>query len=161
MVVVHDFMQSESQKMSAISKSEKADLAMIMGSPDGAAMTEAINRLMARPDIARVHVLKGEYEYPSFEITLGKNSRPGEIQRYVNHKENGFDVSIGYGNGAKPVAAPGDAREIKESVRSIGLALLGLCLIFVGFMSITSAYSKSDNPIEERIPPPPVPPIAT
>lgn len=148
-VPLFDFLQNESRQKE-FSETEKADIRSIHESQNQAALTEAVNRLMARPDISRVHVLKGEYEYPAFEIKLGKNSRPGEIERHVNQNEKGFWIYIGYNTSLKPSIGP--EREIKETIKALGSAVGGVFLVVVGLMNLAGVSSKSDHRLDEKRP---------
>jgi hypothetical protein len=105
---------------------------------------------MARPDISRVHVLKGEYEYPALEIKLGKNSHPGEIERHVNQNEKGFWIYIGYSTVLTPAISP--MHEAKEVIKILGSATGGLCLVVIGVMSLVGVSSKSERKRDEKTP---------
>jgi hypothetical protein len=143
-----DFLENQFQRKQ-LSESETADLKSIQESPNQAAMTEAVNRLMARPDIARVSVLRGDYAYPSYEITLAKNSRPAEIERHVKHNEKGFWIYIGYNTPSK-IPAWG----IRDSIRSVGCFLGGVLLIGFSLVSVFFPPEKVFQRTHEERPKP-------
>jgi hypothetical protein len=154
-VPLFDFIESQSRQGER-SEAEKADISSIQKSPDQAAMTEVVTRLMARPDIARVHVLQGEYDYPSFEIKRGKNAHPGDIKRHVNHQESGLSVYIGYNTA--PTSSVSNERSIKDSIRSIGSLTGGMFLTIMGLTIIFSSSGRMLQRAEEQSPhlPPPL-----
>jgi hypothetical protein len=154
-VPLFDFLESHSRQED-LSEHEQADIKSIRESQGQVAITGAVNRLMARPDVARVHVMIGEYDYPAFEIKRGKNVRPGEIGRHANISEHGYMVYIGYTRDS--VGAPSERQEIKEAIRSIGSAMGGFFLLIMGFMNLAGASLKPEQKLDEKRPPHSPPP---
>lgn len=142
-----DFLEHQSRQRD-FTETEQADIRSIRERQGQVAITEAVNQLMARPDVARVHVMIGEYDYPAFEIKRGKNVRPGEIGRHANSSERGYMVYIGYNRDS--VGAPSESQEIKEAIRSLGSAMGGFFLIVMGLMNIAGASLKSEQKVAEK-----------
>jgi hypothetical protein len=154
-IPLFDFLESQSGQKH-FSESEKADIQSIRESHGEIALTDAVNRLMSRPDVARVHVMIGEYDYPAFEIKRGKNVRPGEIGRHANVSEHGYMVYIGYTRDS--MRAPSERQEIKDSIRSLGSVVGGLFLVFMGIINIAVPTEKLFARHEEKSSPIPSPP---
>lgn len=151
-IPLFDFLGRESARQE-LSESEKADIRSIRESQGQMALIEAVNRLISRPDVARVQVKLGQYEYPVFEITRGKSERGTDIGRTVYQNETGFWLNIGYTRAS--VGAPSTRQQLKETIRSLGSVSGGIALIFMALINIFGLTQKSfERHEEERTPTP-------
>jgi hypothetical protein len=146
-------------KSKILTETERADLDSITQNLDPSAMSEAVQRLMARADVKRVRVLRGEVQYPEFDIFRGKNVSPGDIGRAVEVKTNGYWIWIGYSS--TDAAASAKSREINGTITSIGSLTLGGCLFVCGLIQLFRRAKAPVKPLEEtprkRQPAPPAP----
>lgn len=122
----------ESQsKPKVVTESQQSDIDSITQTPDQSAMSLAVSRLMERPDVTRVRVIKGDIESPEFEIKQGKNKHPQDIGLWVDGEQNGYSLSIGYTATEK---APTSMEKVfKANIMTMVSFVFGMCLWMGGF----------------------------
>ncbi len=155
----HDFIQSHDRHRD-LTPSHQADVNAILGVSDQASLTEVSNILLKRDDVARVNIVRGSFEYPEFEITLGKNQSPREIGDSVNVGANGTHIYIGYFPVKKSEAVTiwDDLRKMQP----MGSFLFGICMVgfglFLLFIPLSArGHIQSQPVVVEKRPEPPTP----
>lgn len=142
---------------------QKADVDTIMSAPDQFTIRNAVDRLLGHDDVARVQVIRGEYDYPDFEITIGKTKTPRNIASSVYFNGNETRVYIAY------FAKSEATKTIWDELRAMqpgGSFILGLIMIGFGVV-VMFAKDQRQQHAEEKAkaapppPPPPAPPETT
>jgi hypothetical protein len=109
-----------------INPSQKMDLdSLIQVAGDDKEMSQAVFKIMAKPEVEKVYVRKGSSDYPVFEIMRGKNSHVREIKSSVHSKYNDYSIWIYYSTAE-------ESQDLSLSIMATGSFLFGIAAAFLG-----------------------------
>lgn len=131
---------------------QKADLDTLLASTDQAKIRAAVDSLLARDDVARVQVMRGEHDWPDMNITIGKDKKLGKIASSVYFNENDTRVYISYFHPKD--AAPKTIWDELRAMQPVGSFMLGLIMIGCGFV-VMFTKQQPEQPAAAVLPPKP------